>query len=48
MIFALSSWIMWATHHQSTLTIAMNYAKHNAGLLVEALGLAHAMANTTS
>ena len=48
MIFALSSWNMWGTHHQSTLAIAMNYAKHGVFLLVLALGLAHTMANTTS
>ena len=48
MIFALSSWIMWGTHHQSTLAIAMNFAKHGAFLIVLALGLAHTMANTTS
>ena len=48
MIFALSSWIMWATHHQSTLAIAMNYATHGVVLLVLALGLAHTMANTIS
>ena len=34
MNFALSSWIMWATHHQSTLTIAMNCTNHGAVLLV--------------
>ena len=48
MIFALSSWIMWATHHQSTLAIAMNCTNHGAVLLVLALALAPTMANTTS
>ena len=47
MIFALSSWNMWGTHHQSTLAIAMNYVKHDACLIVLALGLAYTMANTT-
>ena len=47
-VFALSSWNMWGTHHQSTLAITMNCVKHGASLIVLALGLAHTMTKTTA
>ena len=47
-VFALSSWNMWGTHHQSTLAITMNCVQHGAILIVLALGLAHTMTKTTA